>query len=811
MTREAKGITDERLRSEREFFSAVLDTVPAMVVVLDREGRVVRFNRACEAVSGYTCEEVCGQRLWSLLIPPHELASVKGIFEKLAAGNYPCESENHWLTKGGSQRLCAWKNTCLTNRVGQVSHVVCSGLDITERREDEQQLQRLNRTLSALNSSNQALMRASNEEALLREICRIIVEDCGHAMVWIGFAENDVEKSVLPVAYAGFSAGYIESLRISWADTERGRGPTGTAIRTGSVCLCRNMLTDPTFAPWREDAVRCGFASSIALPITCSDAVIGALTLYSAQPNPFSEDEVQLLSELAGNLSFGISSLRLRLENAATVASLRESEARFRTFFESASDGIFISDATGRYVDVNGRGLAMLGLSRGELLGRSIADVIAEHERQRLPASLELVLRGQTQLSEWQFMRKDGSLFPGEVSALRLADGRILGILRDLTERQRAERDRDLTIEFLRLVNDCKTASDLLKRAVTFFKEHVACDAAGIRLKRGCDFPYQESQGFSEAFLTTENSIAVCGTGSQPNLACLCGKVIRGDPTPQADFFTEHGTFWSVKTADLLSVPFKDTDHIRSRCIHDGFGSLALLPLHAGTERMGLLQLNFKRENAFTPEALSLWERLAAHLAVAISKFQAEDALRLSRSRFQTLAAATFEGIAITEEGRIVDANTQLAIMLGFTRAELLGKHFTDLFPAEDQETSPGASAADGDMATEHRLLRKDGRIITVEAHSRPSTVENRRAKLTTIRDITARRQSEALIQEHVRALEAMNAELTRFNHAAVDRELRMIQLKKEINELRSRAGLETKYALAFEKPSAPERQEGER
>ncbi len=126
------------------------------------------------------------------------------------------------------------------------------GMDITERKQAEEELKRLNRTLKAISDSSQAMMRSTNETELLHEVCRIIVEDCGHAMVWIGYAEDDEAKTVRPVAYAGFEEGYVETLNITWADTKRGRGPTGTAIRTGKPSACRNMLTDPLFKPWRK-------------------------------------------------------------------------------------------------------------------------------------------------------------------------------------------------------------------------------------------------------------------------------------------------------------------------------------------------------------------------------------------------------------------------------------------------------------------------------------------------------------------------------------------------------------------------------
>jgi PAS domain S-box-containing protein len=184
--------------------------------------------------------------------------------------------------------------------------------DITGRKKTEEEMRKLNKAFKALSDSSQATIRAEDEQKYLEEVCRIIIEDCGYSMVWIGFAEDDEAKSIRPAAYAGFEKGYLETLALTWSDTERGRGPTGTAIRTGKVAVCRNMLTDPAFAPWREQAVRRGYASSIVFPLQSEDKVFGAITIYSREADPFSEAEVKLLTELADNLSYGIETLRTR-------------------------------------------------------------------------------------------------------------------------------------------------------------------------------------------------------------------------------------------------------------------------------------------------------------------------------------------------------------------------------------------------------------------------------------------------------------------------------------------------------------------
>jgi PAS domain S-box-containing protein len=195
--------------------------------------------------------------------------------------------------------------------------------EIAERRRREAELQRVNRTLKAHGRSARAMMRAANEADYLREVCTIIVEGCGHAMVWIGFAEDDMAKTVRPAAYFGFEQGYLETLKLTWADTERGRGPTGTAIRTGKPCACRDMLTDPNFAPWRAEALRRGYASSLVLPLMAGGQAFGAITIYERAADAFSEDETELLSDLADDLAFGITSLRLREAHARAEDELR--------------------------------------------------------------------------------------------------------------------------------------------------------------------------------------------------------------------------------------------------------------------------------------------------------------------------------------------------------------------------------------------------------------------------------------------------------------------------------------------------------
>ena len=139
--------------------------------------------------------------------------------------------------------------------------------DITERKKAEEELFRVNRELRAISECNQAMVRATDEQALLKDVCRIICDSAGYRMAWVGVVEHDDAKSVRPVAWGGAEDGYLANAAITWADTERGRGPTGLAVRTGKTHFFQDFATEPAAAPWREAALARGYRSSIAIPL----------------------------------------------------------------------------------------------------------------------------------------------------------------------------------------------------------------------------------------------------------------------------------------------------------------------------------------------------------------------------------------------------------------------------------------------------------------------------------------------------------------------------------------------------------------
>ncbi|OGB55221.1 MAG: hypothetical protein A3F71_06235 [Burkholderiales bacterium RIFCSPLOWO2_12_FULL_64_33] len=183
-------------------------------------------------------------------------------------------------------------------------------------------LERANRDLRLLSDCNMALVHAQEEQGLLEEICRLCVERGGYRLAWVGYALHDEGRTVRLMAQCGDHDGTLQHLPVSWADVRQGRGPVGTAIRTGQPCVVEHIPTDPHMEYWREEAVRRGFRSCVALPLVGNATVLGALALYSHEEYCFDPDEIRLLIELATDLAYGIVTLRTRAEHAQAKEQL---------------------------------------------------------------------------------------------------------------------------------------------------------------------------------------------------------------------------------------------------------------------------------------------------------------------------------------------------------------------------------------------------------------------------------------------------------------------------------------------------------
>ena len=234
--------------------------------------------------------------------------------------------------------------------------------------ESQKNLQKVNRSLRSFSSCTKAMTRMDDELELMEEICRICVEVGGHSMAWVAFGDDDEKKLLRPVAHWGAKGCFLDELQATWDDTELGRGPAGTSIRTGKITVFHNLLTNPLYRPWRAAVEKCGYTSCIALPLIADGRVFGSLVIFDALPHAFDVEEAQLLEELAEDLSYGIKGLRLKAE------SKREMEERFMlaTVMDQTSDGVITFDADGYIQYINPSFESLCGVPAAEAIGVSI-------------------------------------------------------------------------------------------------------------------------------------------------------------------------------------------------------------------------------------------------------------------------------------------------------------------------------------------------------------------------------------------------------------------------------------------------------
>ena len=337
----------------------------------------------------------------------------------------------------------------------------------------------------------------------------------------------------------------------------------------------------------------------------------------------------------------------------------RENEARYRTLFTEATEGIALADAeTGELLDFNQAFLDLTGYSRDDLLGKPQRIL---HPVEPLPSGLtqSFVSRldeNTNRVVREEVVTKSGAIKQMDVKANFLeVNGRLLiqGFFRDVTAVVRYEHERETTLNLLRLLNDSNNTHELIRSLTGFLKEWTGCDAVGVRLREGDDYPYFETRGFSSEFVEVENHLCshdehgevISDSDGNPVLDCMCGNILCGRFNPSLPFFTPKGSFWTNCTTELLATT-SAADRLtrtRNRCNGEGYESVALFPLRHEQNTLGLLQINHRAKGFFTPDLLAFLENASDQISIALSQRRTREALHKSEEKFRTIADWTYD------------------------------------------------------------------------------------------------------------------------------------------------------------------------
>lgn len=461
LVRMRKKVDAEIVESD-ERFRVAFEAIPdALCIYSLQDGTGVDINPGFTSLTGYSREEVLRRPI---------------LDRDIWADTKDYES---FVASMREQGVVSNLETRLRHKDGPTMHVSVSAKiislrnesfvfgvirDISERKKSEARLHRTNQTLKTLLKCNEILVRAEKEADLLHDICSIIVENDHYLLAWVGYAENDEKKTIRPVAQEGYEDGYLESLQLTWDDKERGRGPSGTAIRTGMPSVMRDMWNDPHYGPWREQALKRGYRSSLAVPLATPTSILGCLNIYSSQTNGFDEEEIGLMVQLAQDLAYGIISLQTLEKHKRTTEALWESAREYqalaaehdrremflRALLDSIPDLIFFKNSSSAYLGCNKAFEAFAGKKERELIGltdldlfpREVAEFFREMDRQMMSH------RKSRRNEEWVDY-PDGRriLLDTLKTPFYDAEGNVLGLIgisRDITQQKHHDEEKKI-------------------------------------------------------------------------------------------------------------------------------------------------------------------------------------------------------------------------------------------------------------------------------------------------------------------------------------------------------------------------------
>lgn len=328
-------ITERKKRKEElEDYGTLLETIADGAYILDDAFRFTTVNDALASMTGYDQEELLGSHI-SLIESDEGMGGSERLRSELLAGSRDVATLETEIQRADGETFPAEvRFSALPSDEGSGEFRGTAGVvrDTTERKERKRQLERQREQLAAINQLHRvleditmSLVETGSREAMERRVCERLVETDSYVFAWIGDVDRGKQR-ITPRASAGIEEGYLDEITVTADDTETGRGPTGTAVRTGEMQVVTDVFTDPAFEPWREEALERGYQASAAIPITYDESIYGVLNVYTDREEAFDGHEREILAKLGEIIGHAINAFKRK----KTLMSDTVTELEFR-------------------------------------------------------------------------------------------------------------------------------------------------------------------------------------------------------------------------------------------------------------------------------------------------------------------------------------------------------------------------------------------------------------------------------------------------------------------------------------------------
>lgn len=439
----------------------------------------------------------------------------------------------------------------------------------------------------------------------------------------------------------------------------------------------------------------------------------------------------------------------------------RQQLQRVETAVESASDAIGISTLQGTHTYHNKAFSLLFGYTVEEVA--ELTPSILYADKAIAGKVFDMIMSGQPYKGKVEMIAKDGTHMQVDLRANPITDdnGTIIGLLgvhRNVTEESITNTFRKLSHEILKILNQTDDVQITIRKVVQACRELADIDAVGIRYQEGEDFPYLEYDGFPDAFISKENYLVsrspAGNTCRNPDgsacLECTCGLVLAGKTDPANPLFSQNGSAWTNNASGILEIPPGQDPRLspRNECIHEGYLSIALIPIRFGDKITGLLHLNDHRKNRFSAAAIQILESIAAHIGEALQRKQMRKALETSEARFRTLFHESPVAMIIhdAKTGHIIEANKKAYQIRGLDSIEDM-QNFNFCtepeFTPEDARDIFQTAVQQGHHRHQWLSRKTNGEILWEEVHSRIIQLDNKKCLLATTLDITEQKRAE--------------------------------------------------------------------